>query len=103
MKKFSSFIHWDNLTRMFCVKSIVFIFIIMEGVNIKLELRTLIDQETDLNVLEAIKTLLQKAGLDSNLREKLTSRALKAEQDIVEGRVMNRQELEQKLNARLGI
>ncbi|MEQ9232324.1 MAG: hypothetical protein RIF46_16710 [Cyclobacteriaceae bacterium] len=70
--------------------------------DIKSELRTLIDQENDLNVLEAIKTLLQKTGLDSTLREKLTSRALKAEQDIAEGNVMDRGELEKKLNARLG-
>ena len=75
----------------------------MRAVDIKTELRTLIDQEHDLTVLEAIKTLLQKAGLDAKLREKLTSRALKAEQDIAEGRVMDRAELEKKLNARLGI
>ena len=75
----------------------------MGAVDIKTELRTLIDQENDLTVLEAIKTLLQKAGLNPKLREKLTSRALKAEQDIAEGRVMDRAELEKKLNARLGI
>ena len=73
----------------------------MGATDIKTELRTLIDQENDLTVLEAIKTLLQKAGLNPKLKEKLTSRAINAENDIAEGRVMDRDELEKKLDARL--
>jgi len=75
----------------------------METVDIKTELHTLIDNETDKSILEAIGTLLKKSTLDSTLKVKLTSRALKAEQDILAGRVMDRKELESRLNSSLGI
>jgi hypothetical protein len=54
----------------------------MNAADIKTELRELIENETDLHVLEAIKTLLKKSSLDSLFKEKLTSRALKSEEDI---------------------
>ena len=75
----------------------------MKAVDIKRELRSLIDQENDLHVLEAIKTLLQKSSLDPVLKEKLTSRALKSEKDIHEGNVYTRAELEKKLDSKLGL
>ena len=75
----------------------------MRTVDIKTELRELIEKETDSSILEAIKTLLKKSSLNPTLKEKLTSRALKAEEDITAGRVMNRKELELRLNKRLGI
>jgi len=75
----------------------------MKTVDIKTELRTLIENETDTSILEAIKTLLKKSSLNPILKEKLTSRALKSEEDISAGRVMDRAELEQKLNRHLGI
>lgn len=75
----------------------------METTDIKHELRTLIDNENDLSVLEAIKTLLVKTGLDPALKEKLTLRALKAEEDIKAGRVFTREEIEKKLKAKLGL
>lgn len=71
----------------------------MNTPDIKSELKELIDQEADINVLEAIKTLLKKASLNPVLQEKLTSRALKAHQDIKEGRTMSREEIEKKLDA----
>lgn len=71
--------------------------------DIKTELRTLIENETDTNILEAIKVLLKKSSLNPVLKDKLTSRALKAEKDIRSGRVMDRKEIEQKLNSQLGI
>ncbi|WP_373520657.1 hypothetical protein [Aquiflexum sp.] len=77
--------------------------IAMETTDIKQELRTLIDNENDLRVLEAIRTLLVKTGLDPVLKEKLTSRALKAEEDIKAGRVFTREEIEKKLNSKLGL
>jgi hypothetical protein len=64
-------------------------------------LRTLIDNENDLRVLEAIRTLLVKTGLDPVIKEKLTSRALKAEEDIKAGRVYTREEIEKKLKSKL--
>lgn len=75
----------------------------MSTIDIKTELRALIDKETDSNILDAIRTLLKKTSLNPMLKEKLTSRALKAEEDISAGRVMDRKELEHKLNGRLGI
>jgi len=75
----------------------------MGGTDIKKELRSLIEKEKDLHVLEAIKTLLVKSSLNPILKEKLTSRALKAEEDIREGRVYTREEFEKKLDNRLGL
>jgi hypothetical protein len=75
----------------------------MKAVDIKTELRELIEKETDSSILEAIKTLLKKSSLNPVLKQKLTSRALKADEDIAAGRVMDRKELESKLNGRLGI
>ena len=75
----------------------------MKTVDIKQELRSLIDQEKDLHILEAIKTLLQKSSLNPVLKEKLTSRALKSEKDIKEGKVYTRAEMEKKLDSRLGL
>ena len=59
----------------------------------------------DENLIEKLELLLkeEQRSLDPILKEKLTSRALKAEQDIAEGRVMTRAQMEKKLNARLGI
>ena len=75
----------------------------MATIDIKKELQALIEKETDNSILEAIRTLLRKSSLNPTLKQKLTSRAVKAEEDIAAGRVMNRQELENKLNSRLGI
>ncbi len=75
----------------------------MKTADIKTELRELIDKESDNSILEAIRTLLIKSRLNPVLKEKLTSRALKAEEDIKAGRVMNRKELELRLNKRLEI
>jgi hypothetical protein len=75
----------------------------MNNGNIKAELKELIEKETDTRVLEAIKVLLEKAGLNQVLKEKLTARALKAEEDISAKRLMNRKELETRLNEKLNI
>lgn len=80
------------------------IFVItMESTNIKQELRALIEKENDFQILEAIKTLLVKSGLDSTLKEKLTVRALKAEEDVKAGRVFTREEFEEKLDRRMDL
>jgi len=77
--------------------------VVMRAIDIKEELRVLIDQERDFHILEAIRTLLAKSSLNSTLKAKLTTRALKSEQDIKEGRVLSREEMERKLDNRLGI
>lgn len=75
----------------------------MKAIDIKTELLTLIENETDNGILESIKAMLQKSSLNPELKEKLSSRALKSEEDIAAGRVMSREELEEKLNERLGL
>lgn len=74
----------------------------MNSIDIKQELRVLIDEEKDLHVLEAIKTLLMKSSLNPILKEKLTSRALRSEKDIMLGKVYTREELEKKLDNNIG-
>ena len=61
----------------------------------------LIEREEDLDVLMAIKTLLIKANLDSEVSEMMSSRALKAEEDIKNGRILTREEFEGELYNRL--
>lgn len=46
------------------------------------------DNETDERILQEIKSILQKTNLDQVLKDKLTSRALKSEKAIKEGRVL---------------
>jgi len=74
----------------------------METVDIKAELQALIEKETDNSILEAIRTLLRKSSLDPALKQKLTSKALKAEDHIAAGRVMDRHELGERLSSKLG-
>lgn len=57
----------------------------------------MIDNVTDPQVLNAIKTLLKKTTLDPVLREKLTSRALQSEKNIEEDKTFSRKDVEQKL------
>lgn len=57
------------------------------------------------NIIDKLDKVLKKEQqqLDPVLKEKLTSRALKAEKDIAEGRTMTREQMEKRLNARLGL
>ena len=75
----------------------------MGAIEIKTELKSMIENETDLDVLEAVKTLLQRTQSSNILKEKLSSRALKAQSDIKEGRVLDRAEMNKRLNDRFGI
>ncbi len=74
----------------------------MSTAELKARLHQVIDVLTDERKLQAIYTLLQD-DLDPVLKDKLTSRALKSNQDIKEGKVHSRKEAEQKLRSRLGI
>ena len=65
----------------------------MNAIEIKTELQRMIEQEKDMSVLEAIRTLLQKTSLDPVLREKLTLRALKSEEDIAAGNLLSKDEI----------
>ncbi len=56
-------------------------------------------------IIDKLETVLKKEQnqLDPVLKEKLSARALKAEEDISEGRIMTRKQMEKKLNARLDL
>ena len=74
----------------------------MKEPEIKQELKRLIENENDVQLLESIKTMLVKSSLNTVLKDILTSRALKAEEDIQAGRLYSREELEKILEAKLG-
>lgn len=61
--------------------------------EIKSELQQMIERETDILVLQAIHTILLKTSINPEIREKLTARALKSEQDIKEGRIFTQEEV----------
>lgn len=56
-------------------------------------------------IIDKLESILKKEqqNLDPVLKEKLTSRALKANENIREGKVYNRKEAEAKLKERIGI
>lgn len=70
----------------------------MDTTNLKNELKTLISQENNPSILEAIKTLLINSSMDPVLKQKLSSRALKSEEDIKANRIYTREEFEKKLD-----
>jgi len=57
------------------------------------------------NIIDKLESLLkdEQENLDPILKEKLTSRALKANENIKEGKVYSREEAEIKLKERMGI
>jgi hypothetical protein len=65
----------------------------MNTVDIKTELQQMIERETDMSVFEAIRTILQKTSLNPILKEKLTERALNSEKDIMEQRLLSKEEI----------
>ena len=58
----------------------------------------MISEQNDVNVLEAIYTLLQKTSLNPVLKTKLTNRAKQAEEDILSGRVYTKDDVIQRTN-----
>jgi predicted transcriptional regulator len=72
----------------------------MSTVEIKTELQQMIEHETDMSMLQAIRTILIKTGLNPILKEKLTIRALKSEEDIKAGRVFTKEEVVQRINGK---
>ena len=70
-------------------------------VDIKAELQELIAQESDVDILQAIRTLLQKTHIDPVWQDKLTRRAQQAEQDIQAGRFYSREQVVERTNGKL--
>ena len=62
-------------------------------VEIKTELQHMIEMESDVQILEAIRTILLKTNFDPVLKDKLTSRALRSEKAIEEGLVFTKEEV----------
>ena len=71
---------------------------LMGAVEIRTELQQMIEHETDISVLQAIRTILLKTRLNPILKEKLTIRALKSEEDIKTGRVFSKDEVIRRTN-----
>jgi hypothetical protein len=69
----------------------------MSPIELKTELQRMIEQGTDANVLNAILTLLRKTSLDPILKETLTIRALKSEEDIRANRVYSIEEVKKRV------
>ena len=65
----------------------------MTTARIKTELQQMIEHETDMTVLQAIHTILQKTSLNPVLKEKLTARALRSEEEIKGGHVLGKDEV----------
>ena len=71
---------------------------LMGAVEIRTELQQMIEHEMDISVLQAIRTILLKTRLNPILKEKLTIRALKSEEDIKTGRVFSKDEVIRRTN-----
>jgi hypothetical protein len=74
----------------------------MSTIELKSEIQRMIKKESDVGVLKAIKTILEKTNLDPILKKKLSSRALKSEKDIQEGRLYTPKEVIKKTNKIIG-
>jgi len=70
--------------------------------EIRHELIEFIQRESDTSILKAIRTLLSKKSLDSSMKEKLTQRAMKSENDIKAGRVFTQGEAIKRTDLSLG-
>jgi len=71
---------------------------VMNAIDLKTELKQLIDSEQDLSILQSFATLLRKTRMDKTLKRKLTERALNSEEDIRSGNVYSREDFEKRLN-----
>ncbi len=70
----------------------------MDNFALKEEIKQRIDREDDPAVLDAVKDLLNHPPIDPVLQAKFVSRALRAEEDIKEGRVYSSEEFKSKVN-----
>jgi hypothetical protein len=75
----------------------------MKTKDIKLELKSLIDQETDLNLLETAKALFTQKDFDPAIENEMMSQALKSERNIKDGKVHTIEEADTLLSKRLGL
>lgn len=68
----------------------------MSSVEIKKELKRLIERESNQDILKAIHTILNRSVAEEEvLREKLTSRAQRSNEDISKDKLMDRKSVEE--------
>jgi hypothetical protein len=75
----------------------------MKAVEIKTELKALIDSETDLRFLESIKSFFERKDINTDTEKEMISRVEESEIDIREGNVYTIEEAEARLNQRFGL
>lgn len=72
----------------------------MGAVSLRTELSDLIRKEKNDSLLEVLKSILSGGSGNALLRAKLTSRALKAEEDLATGRILGTDEVRARLAER---
>jgi hypothetical protein len=72
----------------------------MSTISLRNELTELIAKEKNASLLEVLKDILSGGSKNALLKAKLTSRALKAEEDLAAGRVFSTAEVRARLALR---
>ncbi len=72
----------------------------MSTLSLRSELSELIAKEKNASLLEVLKDILSGGSKNALLKAKLTSRALKAEEDLAAGRVLSTDEVRARLASR---
>lgn len=72
----------------------------MSTLSLRTELSELIAKEKNTSLLEVLKGILSGGSKNALLKAKLTSRALKAEEDLVAGRVLTTDQVRARLSSR---
>jgi hypothetical protein len=72
----------------------------MSTLSLRTELSELIAKEKNSSLLEVLKDILSGGSKNALLKAKLTSRALKAEEDLAAGRVLSTDEVRARLASR---
>ena len=72
----------------------------MSTISLRNELSELIAKEKNASLLEVLKDILSGGSKNALLKAKLTSRALKAEEDLAAGRVLTTDEVRARLASR---
>lgn len=72
----------------------------MSTLSLRTELSDLIAKEKNASLLEVLKDILAGGSKNALLKAKLTSRALKAEEDLAAGRVLSTAQVRNRLAAR---
>ncbi len=72
----------------------------MSTLSLRTELSELIAKEKNASLLEVLKDILRGGSKNALLKAKLTSRALKAEEDLAAGRVLSTDQVRARLASR---